>query len=112
MAKAAAKIKITDIAKNFGMAGKDMLALIKDFGIDKKSSTSGLEAEELNLVFEHMLNRLTVEGDIEPLLTKGVSSVEEKKDEKAPKDEQSEKPEQAEEKAPSKKKKQRVRKVS
>lgn len=107
MAKAAAKIKITDIAKNFGMAGKDMLALIKEFGIDKKSSTSGLEAEELNLVFEHMLNRLTVEGDIEPLLTKGVSSVEEKKDEKAPKDEQSEKPEQAEEKAPSKKKKQK-----
>ncbi|MBE7060554.1 MAG: translation initiation factor IF-2 [Ruminococcaceae bacterium] len=107
MAKAAAKIKITDIAKNFGMAGKDMLALIKEFGIDKKSSTSGLEAEELNLVFEHMLNRLTVEGDIEPLLTKGVSSVEEKKGEKAPKDEQSEKPEQAEEKAPSKKKKQK-----
>ena len=107
MAKAAAKIKITDIAKNFGMAGKDMLALIKDFGIDKKSSTSGLETEELNLVFEHMLNRLTVEGDIEPLLTKGVSSVEEKKGEKAPKDEQSEKPEQAEEKAPSKKKKQK-----
>ena len=85
MAKAAAKIKITDIAKSFGMAGKDMLALIKEFGIDKKSSTSGLEAEELNLVFEHMISRLTAEGDIEPLLTKGVSSKEEK--EKAPNEE-------------------------
>ena len=83
MAKAAAKIKINDIAKSFGMAGKDMLALIKEFGIDKKSSTSGLEPNELNLVFEHMINRALVTGDIEPLLIKGEVKAEPEKKEKA-----------------------------
>ena len=77
MAKAVAKIKINDIAKDFGMAGKDMLVLLKSIGIEKKSSTSGLEPEELNLLFELMLKKSEKEGDIEPFLTKGTAPAEE-----------------------------------
>ena len=77
MAKAVAKIKINDIAKDFGMAGKDMLVLLKSIGIEKKSSTSGLEPEELNLLFELMLKKSEKEGDIEPFLTKGAAPAEE-----------------------------------
>ena len=74
MAKPVAKVKINDIAKDFGMTGKDMLAVLKTIGIEKKSSTGSLEPEELNKLFEFMVKETETEGDIAELLTKGVTA--------------------------------------
>ncbi len=85
MAKAVAKIKISDIAKDFNMSGKDMLALMKTMGFDKKSSTSGLEPDEINLFFELMLKNTESDEDLEKILIKGevpAAQTEEKKEEK------------------------------
>ncbi len=99
MAKPVAKVKINDIAKDFGMTGKDMLAVLKNMGIEKKSSTGSLEPDELNKLFEVIISETETEGDITEILTKGVKTEParedtSKKKEKVEKQEEAEKPEE------------------
>ncbi len=51
------KIKINEMAKNFGMVGKELVAELKKYGIEKKSSTSSLDENELNILFEVMTQK-------------------------------------------------------
>ncbi|MBQ3053873.1 MAG: translation initiation factor IF-2 [Clostridia bacterium] len=83
MAKPVVKIKVNELGKDFGKTGKDMLALLKEMGIEKKSSTSGLEPEELNMFFELIVHMNETSEDITPILTKGEAAQEkpEKKEE-------------------------------
>ncbi|MDP4118329.1 MAG: translation initiation factor IF-2 [Bacillota bacterium] len=71
MAKVVTKIKVNDIAKDFGMTGKDMLILLREMGIDKKSSTSGFEPDELNIFFEMVIRKTENDDNLDMLLTKG-----------------------------------------
>ena len=86
MAKTVAKIKISEVAKDFGMAGKDMLAYLKNIGIEKKSTSGSIEPAELNALFESIIKESVTEEDIAVLLVKGTSA-EEKKEEPAVKEE-------------------------
>ena len=48
------KYKVQEVAKDFGVAGKDVLELIKTyFGETKKSTMTSLTVDELNVVFEY-----------------------------------------------------------
>ncbi len=47
-----AKIKISELGKVFNISGKEIITVLKDFGIEKKSTTSSLEDDQLNLLFE------------------------------------------------------------
>ena len=87
MAKTVAKIKISEVAKDFGMAGKDMLAYLKNIGIEKKSTSGSIEPAELNALFESIIKESVTEEDIAVLLVKGASA-EENKEEKQDKAEE------------------------
>ena len=47
-----AKIKINVLAKAFEVTGKEIIALLGDLGIEKKSTTSGLEEDEVDVLFD------------------------------------------------------------
>ncbi len=82
MAKAVAKIKISDVAKDFNMAGKDLLLYLKEIGIEKKSASGSIESEELNKLFESIIKKSETDEDINVLLVGGSKEKEEAKEEK------------------------------
>ncbi len=47
------KIKISNFAKDIGVKSKDVVELLKNNGIDGKSTSSALEHEELNIILQH-----------------------------------------------------------
>ncbi len=47
-----AKIKISDFAKAFELKGKDLLEMLKEVGIEKKTTTSSLEEAELDVAYD------------------------------------------------------------
>ncbi len=47
------KIKISNFAKDIGVKSKDVIELLKNNGIDGKSTSSALEHEELNIILQH-----------------------------------------------------------
>ncbi len=55
------KIKISGFAKDLGIKSKEIVELLKDKGIDGKSSSSSLEHDELNVVLHHYLMQSNVE---------------------------------------------------
>ncbi len=73
------KIKITELAKQVGMTGKALLEILKEKGIEKKSSTSSLDENELNLAFE-ILTQMYDDGT--PVDTTHPKKEEKKKPEK------------------------------
>ncbi len=74
------KIKITELAKQFGMTGKEIIAELKPHGIEKKSSTSSLEENEINLLFEILTQKY---DNGEPIDTAKKEKPAEKKTKKA-----------------------------
>ena len=56
-----AKIKINELAKQLGMANKELLATLKENGIEKKSTMSSLDDTEFNILFE-VLTKSTDDG--------------------------------------------------
>ena len=46
------KIKISELAKSFELAPKELLAIVKECGIEKKVSSSSLDDDQLNIVFD------------------------------------------------------------
>ena len=44
--------KGSELGKSFNISGKEIIAVLKDFGIEKKSTTSSLEDDQLNLLVE------------------------------------------------------------
>ena len=55
------KVKISELAKSFNVAGKDIIAELKTLGIEKKSAANVLDETELNLLLE-LLTRKTDDG--------------------------------------------------
>lgn len=46
------KVKISELAKQFDMIGKELITELKNGGVEKKSSQSSLEEPELDILFE------------------------------------------------------------
>ena len=56
------KYKVYEVSKDFNIPSKDIIALLKDkLGVEKKSQTS-LEDTELNLIFDHITSKHSVES--------------------------------------------------
>ena len=47
------KTKISNFAKDIGVKSKDIVELLKENGIEGKSTSSALEHEELNIILQH-----------------------------------------------------------
>ncbi len=58
---AAVKIKISALAKDMGVDKNEMLELLQTFGSKAKSAQSSIEANELDIVFEHFTQKYQVE---------------------------------------------------
>ena len=58
---AAVKIKISALAKDLGVDKNEMLELLQTFGSKAKSAQSSIEANELDIVFEHYTQKYQVE---------------------------------------------------
>lgn len=53
MPKNATKIKINELSKSLGLVGKEVLAVLNEHGIEKKSSVSSLTEEEANFILDY-----------------------------------------------------------
>lgn len=53
MPKNATKIKINELAKSLGLVGKEVLAVLNEHGIEKKSTVSSLTEEEANFMLDY-----------------------------------------------------------
>ena len=47
-----AKVKINILAKAFELTGKEIISILGELGVEKKSTTSGLEENEMDLLFD------------------------------------------------------------
>ena len=47
-----AKIKINVLAKAFEITGKEFIQMLGELGIEKKSTTSSLEENEMDVLFD------------------------------------------------------------
>ena len=52
-----AKIKINVLAKAFELTGKEMIQMLGELGIEKKSTTSGLEENEMDVFFDFLTKK-------------------------------------------------------
>lgn len=88
-----AKIKINELAKQLGMANKELLATLKENGIEKKSTMSSLDDTEFNILFE-VLTKSTDDGKrMEEYLKEQLDIILAEKKEKAPPENKEEKEE-------------------
>ena len=95
MAANVQKYKISNMAKDIDKKSKDIIELLKENGIEGKSTSSALEIEEISLILQHYSLLSTVEDLGAYLSTPNPNA---KDEEKAKKEEKSEKaPENAEE---------------
>lgn len=53
MPKNATKIKINELSKSLGLVGKEVLAVLNEHGIEKKSTVSSLTEEEANFMLDY-----------------------------------------------------------
>ena len=74
------KSKVSDIAKDFGLTSKDILAVLATYSDSPKKPSQVLEDSELNLIFEHLTQKNQVK--IETIFADGVK--EQKKEESKP----------------------------
>ena len=58
------KLKLSDTAKNFNVANKEIQEILKNQGVDKKTPGSTLEPGEINIIFEYLTQNNQV-ADIE-----------------------------------------------
>ena len=47
------KYKVSDVAKDFGVQSKEIIAILADHNFAGKKSATALEEPELNVIFEH-----------------------------------------------------------
>jgi len=52
-----AKIKINVLAKAFELTGKEMVQMLAELGIEKKSTTSSLEENEMDVLFDYVTKK-------------------------------------------------------
>lgn len=64
------KSKVSDIAKDFGMTSKDILAVLADYTDSPKKPSQVLEDSEINFVFEYLTQKNQVK--IETIFAEGV----------------------------------------
>ena len=51
------KNKVSDLAKDFGMASKDILSVLSTYEDGSKKPSQVLSADEVNLIFEHLTQK-------------------------------------------------------
>ena len=51
------KNKVSDLAKDFGMASKDILSVLSAYEDGSKKPSQVLSADEINLIFEHLTQK-------------------------------------------------------
>ena len=74
-----AKVKISVVAKDLNMVGKELVTLLKGHGVEKKSTTSSLEDRDLDLVFEVLTRQYDDGTPIEELYAQAMAEMEEKR---------------------------------
>ena len=57
MATTMNKNKVSDLAKDFGMASKDILSVLSAYEDGSKKPSQVLSADEINLIFEHLTQK-------------------------------------------------------
>ncbi len=98
------KYKLSEVAKDLGMAPKDVAAVLFEHsgaGAKKKSSQSSLTEDELNIIFEALTRKNTVE-DIDAYLAGGQKT--EEQEQSAPEEKTADAPKAVEEPAKTEKK--------
>ena len=58
------KSKVSDVAKDFGVTSKDILAVLANYSDTPKKPSQVLEDSELNLIFEHLTQKNQVKIDV------------------------------------------------
>lgn len=56
------KVKVSEVAKNFGKDNKDIIELLSGYTDSKKSAVSSLEADELNVLFDKITESNSVKN--------------------------------------------------
>ncbi len=56
------KYKVSDAAKDFAVSSKDIIALLNDYVSEPKKTSSSLEPEEINIIFEVMTKKHEVKS--------------------------------------------------
>ena len=56
------KYRVSDVAKDFGVAGKEIIELLARFSDTPKKSATALVEDELDLVFEHFTQKHNMEN--------------------------------------------------
>ena len=47
------KYRVSDVAKDFNVPAKEVIAVLADHNLPGKKSATALEEQELNIIFEH-----------------------------------------------------------
>ncbi len=56
------KYRVSDVAKDFGVAGKEIIELLSQFSDTPKKSATALAEDELDIVFEHYTQKYNMEN--------------------------------------------------
>ena len=56
------KYRVSDVAKDFGVAGKEIIELLAKFSETPKKSATALVEEELDIVFEHNTQKYNMDN--------------------------------------------------
>jgi len=86
------KVSVSEIAKELGIASKDVLEKAKSMGIEVKAAQSKVTMEQADQIANYIMN-----GDDEPVAPKPVKKATKKKEEEAPKEEAESTPKEKEE---------------
>ncbi len=56
------KVKVSDVAKDFGKSNKDIIGILSKYSDGKKTAGSVLEEKELNIIFEKLTQENSVKS--------------------------------------------------
>ena len=56
------KVKVSDVAKDFGKSNKDIVGLLSKYSEGKKSANTVLEEKELSIIFEKLTQDASVKS--------------------------------------------------
>lgn len=56
------KVKVSDVAKDFGKENKEIINILAQHGKSKKSASTNLDENELNIIFEHITQNNSVKS--------------------------------------------------
>ena len=52
------KVKVSDVAKDFGKSNKDIIGILSKYCDGKRSANTVLEEKELNIIFEKLTQEI------------------------------------------------------